>query len=146
MTDMISHSSFSRLNTPFVKRLCEKIRAEGMKSIYYYCGDPAGRWDDLFATGCDALSLEEGKKGWNVDIAEVVKRAEGRCAVLGNLDAMNLLERGTEPDLTRELSRQIAAGRRNNNRFIMSTGSPVTPGTSMSRVRRYCDLVRKLGS
>ena len=41
------------------------------------------------------------------------------------------------------LARQIAAGRRNANRFVMSLGSPVTPSTSVSRVRRYCDLVHR---
>jgi len=27
----------------------------------------------------------------------------------------------------------------------MSIGSPVTPGTSVERVRLYCELVRELG-
>lgn len=48
------------------------------------------------------------------------------------------------PELHAELARQIAAGRRNNGRFIMSLGSPVNPETPVERVRLYCDLVPEL--
>ena len=71
---------------------------------------------------------------------------QGRCALLGNLDAMGVLERATEDELRDEIRRQLSAGRRNGARFIMSLGSPVTPGTSVRRVRLYCDLVRELGN
>ena len=65
--------------------------------------------------------------------------------VLGNLDAINLLPKATEGELAAEITRQVAAGRRNGSRFIMSIGSPVTPGTPVSRVRRYCDLTHEIG-
>jgi len=144
LTDMVSPRAFAEFNLPALKKLVEEIRRAGMRSIYYYCGNPNDRWDLLFSAGADALSLEESKKGWTVDIDEVVKRAGGRCAVLGNLDAIHLLPKASEKELSAEIARQIAAGRRNSNRFIMSIGSPVTPGTPVSRVRRYCDLVREL--
>ncbi len=70
----------------------------------------------------------------------------GRCALLGNLDAVGILQNGTEDALKTEIKRQIAAGRRNKSRFIMSTGSPPTPGTPVERVRLYHDLVHELGS
>ena len=144
-TDMISPQAFASLNVPVLVQLADAIRDEGMRGIYYYCGDPAGKWDHLFAVGADAISLEESKKGFIIDIEEVVKRAQGRCTVLGNLDAMDLLQNGADEEVRAEIARQITAGRRNGNRFIMSIGSPVTPGTSPERVRRYCGLVHELG-
>jgi len=57
-----------------------------------------------------------------------------------------LLPRASEEELRAEITRQIAAGRRNGSRFIMSLGSPVTPGTSVEKVRLYCDLVHDLGT
>ena len=44
----------------------------------------------------------------------------------------------------REVARQLRAGEANQGRFVMSLGSPVTPGTPVERVRRYCELVREL--
>ncbi|MBC7237180.1 MAG: hypothetical protein H5T69_15165 [Chloroflexi bacterium] len=146
LTDLISPAAFAELNLPYLQRLTDAIRKEGMHSIYYYCGDPSGKWEHLLAVGADALSLEESKKGFRIDIAEVVARVNGRCAVLGNLDAIGVLQDGSEEELRAEIARQIEAGRRNGGRFIMSLGSPVTPGTPMQRVRLFCDLAHELGA
>lgn len=111
----------------------------------YYCGNPNDRLDLLLSVGADALALEESKKGFAIDIDDVVERVQGRCALLGNLDAIHLLEHGSEAALCAEIARQLAAGRRTGRRFVMSIGSPVTPGTPVARVRPYCDLVHELG-
>jgi len=146
MTDMISPKSFAELNVPFLQRLVEEIRKAGMKSIYYYCGDPAGKWEHILSVGADAISLEESKKRFTIDIEDVVDRVQGKYTILGNLDAINILPCATEDELRKEIERQINTGRRNNGRFIMSIGSPVTPGTTVERVRLYCDLVHELGN
>ena len=146
LTDLVSPEAFARLNVPLLRAITDAIRAAGMKSVYYFCGNPAGKWELLLSVGADALSLEESKKGFTIDIEEVVERAGGRCAVLGNLDAIGLLPSGTEARLRAEIARQLTAGRRSGGRFIMSVGSPVTPGTPVERVRRYCELVHELGS
>ena len=146
LTDMISPQAFESLNVCFLVPLVEEIRAASLKSIYYFCGNPAGKWQQLLSVGADALALEESKKGFTVDIEDVVARVGGHCAVLGNLDAVAVLQDGTEEQLRAEIARQIAAGRRNGSRFIMSIGSPVTPETSVARVRLYCDLVHQLGA
>ncbi|MBD3184142.1 hypothetical protein GF312_17795 [Candidatus Poribacteria bacterium] len=144
-TDMISPEAFDRLCVPFIQGIVEECCSLGLKSIYYFCGNPAGKWSGLLSAGADALSLEESKKGFIIDIEDVVKRTQGKCAVLGNLDAIKLLLFADKEKLGREISRQIKAGRQNNNRFIMSLGSPVTPGTSINRVRLYCELTHQLG-
>jgi hypothetical protein len=145
MTDMISPELFESLNLPYLRRLTTEIRRLGMQSIYYYCGDPSGKWDLILDSGADAMSLEESKKGFTIDIADVVDHVRGRKTVLGNLDATHLLAGASEEELRAEIARQIEAGRRNRSRFIMSTGSPITPDTPAFRVRLYCDLVHELG-
>ena len=146
MMDLVSPSSFEELNLPFLGELVAEIRSAGLKSIYYFAGNPTGRLDLLLRISADALSLEESKKGYTIDIADVVERVQGRCTVLGNLDAVGILQDGSEEQLRVEIARQIAAGRENGSRFIMSIGSPVTPGTRVERVRLYCDLVHELGT
>lgn len=145
LTDVISPRAFASLNVPFLARLVDEVRAAGLKSIYYFCGNPEGKWEQLLSAGADALALEESKKGFVIDIEDVVARVGGRCTVLGNLDAVGILQNGIEGRLRAEISRQIAAGRRNGSRFVMSLGSPVTPGTPVERIRLYCDLVHELG-
>jgi len=144
MMDMIGPARFAKYNLPVIRGLVEAIRETGMKSIYYFCGNPWPVMDLLLETGADALALEESKKGFSIDIGDVVARAQGRMTVLGNLDAIDLLEHGSLEELRREVARQLDAGRRNNGRFIMSTGSPVTPGTTIQRLHEYISLVREL--
>ena len=143
---MVSPEAFEALNLPYLRQLTDEVRSLGMKSIYYFCGDPTGKWDLLLDAGADALSLEESKKGFDIDVEDVVSRVDGRCAVLGNLDAIDLLCNGTEEDLRTEIARQIDAGTRNGRQFIMSIGSPVTPETTVDRVRLYCDMARDIGA
>jgi hypothetical protein len=144
MTDMIGPDAFESLNLPFVRGCVDAIRQMGLRSIYYFCGNPAGKWDLILSTGADAVAFEEGKKGFRVDIEDVLDRVNGRCAVLGNFDAIGILEHGSDQDLRREVSRHLDAGKKAGGRFIMSLGSPVTPGTTVDRVRRYTDLVHEL--
>jgi hypothetical protein len=144
-TDMISPDAFKRLNLPFVSELIDEIRSLGLKSIYYYCGNPAGKWDLLLASGADALAFEESKKGFVLDIENIARKVHGTRTILGNLDAINLLPSADEQALRAEIQKQISAARENGNRFILSLGSPVTPGTPVERVQLYLRLGRESG-
>jgi len=108
LTDMISPAAFESINAAYLRPLVAEIRRLGLKSIYYYCGDPAGKWDTILSVGPDALSLEESKKGFTIDLAEVVDRVAGRCSVLGNLDAIAALEKATDEALRAAVARQLA--------------------------------------
>ena len=145
LTDMIHPRDYAAYNLPYLRQLTEAIHSMGMQCIHYFCGNPAGKWELLLDTGADGLALEESKKGFTSDIEEVVERVNGRCTVLGNLDAIGVLEQGSAAELRAEVKRQIMIGRRNHDRFIMSMGSPVTPGTSVERVRLFCDMAHTEG-
>ncbi len=146
MMDMISPQHYRTFNLPYLRQITDALHAAGMVGVHYFCGDPTGKWALLLDTGADALALEESKKGFAIDVADVVERVNGRMVVLGNLDSVGILEQADDATLRAEIARQIAAGRRNHSRFIMSLGSPVTPDTPLLRVRRYCDLTHQLGA
>ncbi|HOF86605.1 MAG TPA: uroporphyrinogen decarboxylase family protein [Armatimonadota bacterium] len=143
LTDQIGPDRYRRYHLPHLRALTDAIRAAGLHSIHYFCGNPWPVFDLLLESGADALGLEESKKGFAIDIAAVAARVNGRMTLLGNLDAIDLLEHGTDAALRAEIARQRAAGRRNGHRFIQSLGSPVTPGTSVARVRAYAAMARE---
>ena len=145
MVDMINPASYQEINLPLIQAMVEEIRALDMHSIYYFCGDPKGKLGLILETGADAMSLEESKKGFSIDILEMSKYIDGRCTLLGNLDAIHLLPKAREPLLRDALTYQIEAGWYNKGRFIMSIGSPVTPGTTHHQVRLYTELTHQLG-
>lgn len=145
-TDLIHPDVFLAYNLPLLKKLVDAIHQLGMQSVYYYTGNPGRRLNLLLESGTDVLGLEEGKKGFEIDIAQVADFVNGRCALLGNVDAIHCLETATDTDLRREIERQIAAGRSNKSRFILGIGSPVTPRTPADKVRRFLEMGRDLGA
>ncbi len=146
MTDMINSYHFKKFNLSYLRRITEEISLLGMKSIHYFCGNPKGKEALLLDTGADAISLEESKKDFDIDIESIVEWINGKMVVLGNLDSIHILENGSEDELRAEVLRQINAGRKNGSRFIMSLGSPVTPNTPVSKVHMYCEIVHELGN
>ncbi len=142
-SDVISPNHYKKLSAPYVKALSESIRDCRMNSIYYFTGNPASHLNAIFELPVDALSFEEGKKGFDIDILEIARLSQGKFALLGNLDAIGILQKGSPDDLRSEIERQLKAAKINGNRFIMSTGSPITPETPLSKVRMYCDMVHE---
>ena len=139
LTDLTGPDAFSRLAAPYLRRLIEGIHSLGMAAIYYYCGNPAPVWGAILSLPYDALSLEESKKGFRIDIKEVVDRVGGRACVLGNLDAITLLEHGSEEALRAEIGRQISPGEevprdRPRPRSILSAYSPRSRMPSAARI------------
>ncbi len=144
-TDMISPQAYKTFSVPYLRQAVAECRSLGIKSIYSFSGNPAGKLDAILSIGADALAFEESKKDFVVDINELAGYIDGRCTLFGNLDAIGVLQDGSETQLRNAIAEQIAAGRRNRNRFVVSLGSPVTPATPVERVRLYCDLVHEMG-
>ncbi len=143
-SDMISLDAYESFSVPCMRRVVEECRSLGLRSIYGFSGNPAGKLEAICSIGADALAFEESKKGFVVDIHELAAFIDGRCTLFGNLDSINVLQDGSEADLRGAIAEQIAAGRRNRNRFVVSPGSPVTPATPAERVGLFCDLVHEL--
>jgi len=94
--------------------------------------------------GMDALTLEEGRKGEPIDIAQVREIMGSKQCIFGNFDAENVLLRGTRDDIEREVIRQIdSAGR--DGAFIMGTGSPVCDNTDPKQIDMFIQLTRQHG-
>ena len=144
-TDQISPKAYESLSVPYMRQIVEECRSLGIKSIFSFSGNPEGKLDAILSIGADALAFEESKKDFIVNIFELAEYIDGRCALFGNIDAIGVLQDGSEAQLRDAIAEQIAAGRRNRNRFVVSLGSPVTPATSVERVRLYCDLVHEMG-
>ena len=145
LSDMISADDFEALSAPHLRIVMEEIRRLSMSSIYYFTGNPSGKVGLILSLGADAIAFEDPKKGFDVDIVAMARKVRGRCALFGNLDAIGVLQNGTEEQVREEVRRQMAAGPLNRGRFIMSIGSPVTPATSVDRARLFCDLVHEMG-
>ena len=121
--DLISPRSYDqfvcRYNLPYFSHM----RSLGLLPIHYVCGDSIPRLERMIEYDVAAVAVEESKKGFQIEIEEVVDRVAGRAAVLGNIDAVRFGLHATADEMAVEVRRQAAIGARAKG-FVVSTGSP----------------------
>jgi uroporphyrinogen decarboxylase len=144
-SEMISLDMYERFSLPYLKPLVKEIQRLGMKCILVYFGGIADRVAHIVSTGADALVMEASMKGYVNDIAAIAKRVDGRLCLFGNLNPFDDVERLSENQLWARMKAQYESVRP-YRRFVTSTGSPLTPRTPVSRIRRYIEMAHALGS
>lgn len=121
--DLISPRSYERFVFAYNQPYFRHMRTLGLLPIHYVCGDVIPRLDRICELDIAAVAVEESKKSFTVDIDEVVRRVDGRAAVLGNVDAVRFgLQAGLD-EMEAEVRRQARSGLRARG-FVVSTGSP----------------------
>jgi hypothetical protein len=143
-SDMISAAHYERFCQPHIKAMVDEIHRLGHKAIVIYFGGIADRLDAIAGTGADGLACETSMKGYVNDIGRFAEGIGGRITLFGNIDPVGVLQDAGDAELEAEVLRQIAAGGRARG-FISCTGSPITPATPASRVRRFIELARRHG-
>lgn len=136
----VSPEVYGEFIAPYTRQLIDYYHELGFRVLLYVMGDVSPVLDQIAAQPFDALAIEEGRKGYQLDVGDV-RRAIGADRLLfGNVPCM-LVAEGAPEDILAEVRRQIeAAGR--DGRFVVSIGEPLPPGTQPERVRFFCDSTR----
>jgi uroporphyrinogen decarboxylase len=140
--DIISVEHFREFAVPGLRQVIDTCRELDLPCIHYFCGDVSDRLVDLVDLGPDGLSLEESKKGFRIEMSEIDESVGGRTCLLGNIDPIGVLQKGSREEMAQSLEEQAAIGRR-SGRFIVSVGSPVTPLTSTGKLQEFLALARE---
>jgi len=138
-SDVISPEHYERFCLPRTRDLVNEIHRLGHKAIVLFFGGVHDRLDLIAATGADAVGVEASMKGYVNDIVDIAKRLGDRMCVLGNVDPLGTLEKGSDGDLDAEMKMQARA-KEFARGYIASTGSPITPRTPLARVQRFLEL------
>lgn len=142
-SDMISPAMYEKFSLPYLTRTVKEVQRLGKKAIVIYFGGIADRVEQIISTGADALMMETSMKGYVNDYDEIAGKLKGRMALFGNIDPVGTLEYGTEEELYSKVAKQVNQGRK-YGKFVSCTGSPITPRTPVSRIRKFIDLAHEL--
>jgi hypothetical protein len=137
--DMVSLRMYEEFALPYLVEEVKEIHRLGLKAIVYYFGGIADRVEQIVSSGLDLLMMETSMKCYVNYYAAISRQIAGRCCLGGNLNPYSDVELACEADLEQSIRQQAAAGRL-NGKHITSTGSPLTPGTSVARIARFIEL------
>ena len=140
-SDLMSPISYHDIIFPLHKKFFEEISKLGIIPIGYFTGNIIPMLDDIKQLGLGGLMIEESKKGFILDVGEISKKLEGSCALFGNLDSVDVLQKGTPDDVRKETLRQLKAV--GGARFIMSNGCPISFDTPAENIKMLINTVRE---
>jgi hypothetical protein len=121
--DIISPQSYEFFVFNFNQPYFQHMRSTGLLPIHYVCGDVMPRLEYMVQYDVAAVAVEESKKKFQIEIAEVIERVAGRKAVFGNIDSIRFGIHATPDEMSTEVRRQAGSGVKARG-FIVSTGSP----------------------
>ena len=139
--ELISPRDYERFAYATAGPYIAEAKQLGLTVILYYCGDVISRLPWLKRLGMDALAVEESKKGFTVDIADVIAGVDGACCVFGNVDAVQVMFDGTPEAIQAEVHRQIRLGQQAKG-FVLCQGSPFTLDTPPDKVAWFVQCAR----
>ena len=141
--EIVNPAMYRDIVAPVTRRAFEFFKRLGFKVILYYCGDVIPLIEIVKEEiPFDGLAVEESRKGYSVDIAEVRNLLGRDIPLFGNVD-IQFLEKASREEILNEAKRQIqAAGA--GTPFILCTGSPQTFETTAENLRIFCESTRIL--
>ncbi len=142
-SDMISLRHYEQFSLPYITRMVSEIHRHGHQAILIYFGGVMDRLEAIASTGADGLLIETRMKGYTNDIAEAVRRVGNFITLFANIDPVGVLQNASDAELEVEIQRQFTTGKSGRG-FVLSTASPITPGTPLSRVQKFLDLGKAL--
>ena len=138
-SEMVSVDTYETFALPYLTEQVREIKRLGKKAVLVYFGGISDRVEQILSTGVDLLVMEASMKGFVNDYAAISRQIGQRCCLAGNLNPYDHVEVLPEAALEAEIQRQASAGRL-TGRYVTSTGSPLTPGTSVSRIARLIEM------
>jgi len=136
--DLFGPREFETFVAPVVKIALDFYHDRGFWVVYYPMGNATPHLEPMRDLDWDALSLEESRRNYTIDIRHVREVMGPDRVLFGNV-ATDMIENAPKEDLIREARYQIRSAAEHGN-FILSCGTPIAPGTPARRVKFFCEL------
>ena len=130
--DMISTDMFEEFVQPYVKQEIAVMKDCGLSTMLHICGNTTANLPAMIACGSHAISVEQ-----TVDPYEIVKVADNKVCMFGNIGPIKPLWQGTPEMVAEDVFRSIDAGFR-----MIAPGCSFVPMTPGDNLRAMCSAVK----
>lgn len=138
---MISEKKFQEFAKPYLKKCMDRIiQRTGGGTTLHICGKTKKVWSHMVDVGIGGLSLD------NVEDLGELKEAYGdKVRLIGNVDPVETMLRGTREDIYKEAKKCISKAYDSPRGFILSTGCDVPIGIDPDKILALMDAARIFG-
>ena len=139
--DMIGDDEYLAHSVPCLRRLSNEAHEEGYLSIYHPHGvfstdDRLDLLDESIRTGIDGFQFSEGNEP-----SGITESTDGRCAVLGGVNAYSTLLLGPDKRIIRDTNRFLNDLADHN--YIMTCSCSVNRGLSLNNLKVMSDTLHE---
>lgn len=129
----------------YVYRFIREIRRHTNVPLAHFISGKVSRFLEREAeAGVDILEPLEPFPLGDIDLADAKRRIGNTVCLSGNLDPVNILERGTPKDIEREVKKCIDAAAEGGG-YIFSTADQITNFTPFENIYAMVEAVQKYG-
>jgi len=130
--DLISPNQYGIFSQPYVEEMIEK---SGLPTILHICGKTTKILDRMVSTGAKAVSIDS-----SVDMRDLKKAAESKCATAGNVSVVGSLYLGTPEEVMEETKIAIERGV-----DIPCTSCGIAPTTTTENLKAMVNAIKIYG-
>jgi len=139
---IISPRHFKQLIFPKIKKLVKKCHDNGAKVILHSCGNVNKLLPQIIDAKFDALNPLEPSA--SMDIFQIHKDHGDKLALIGNVDTIDLLAKGTPKQVEEYVKKEIKIIGPGGGLIIASSHS-INPGISFENYKTMIDTTKKYG-
>lgn len=135
--ELISPDMYAEFALPYEKQLVERSQYHGLPYTLHICGNTEAILDGMLDSGADALELD-----YKTNAETVRHTLAGHCTFIGNLDPVNVLERGSEREV-REGVIELLDIFADVPGFILNAGCAIPANTPVENLKVMIDTARE---
>ena len=137
LAGVVSPADLSGFSAPYVTRIVGALQDERFPVVYHNCGTSVVKAADaIFAQGAAGCHF-----GNAVDLKTMLELAPAGVAVMGNVDPVNVLARGT-PDDVRAACNALKESCGGHPNFVLSSGCDIPASTPWENLEAFFEAAK----
>jgi len=130
---------------PFEKKYIGNVKRLGVMTLYHNCGEIMALAESYKKLETDIVEPFAPPPLGDGNLVEAKRISDGRYTIVGNVDQVNVLKKGTLEDVRRVTKETVEVGKQ-GGRFILQTADYLEYGTPVDHVKAFVETGLKYGS
>ena len=135
--EMISRDLYQEFAWPYEKQVVEFAHTLNLPYVLHICGNTNLILDLMVETGADGLELDQ-----KTDILPIRQILGGRCVLFGNIDPVNILQRGNPTTVEQNVT-ELLEHFHKEPRLVLNAGCAIPPDTPPENIFAMIQAIKK---